>query len=186
VTPTRTRPRTLVTKDVNLRIRADALGLSAEDYDVERVEITELYSGVVELEKSGEDIDRFYAQGSLPLPDPYYCSNEFVHLKTPAEPVADRAGQGGPRATSVSCRSRRLKDGIWGVRPRNKEQVFALDLLINDNMKLVTLIGKAGTGKTLLAIAAGLQKTAEEANLPAHPRVAPDHAAGSRHGLSAR
>jgi PhoH-like ATPase len=58
---------------------------------------------------------------------------------------------------------KRLKDGVWGVRARNKEQAFALDLLMNDEIRLVTLVGKAGTGKTLLAIAAGLQKTAEEA-----------------------
>jgi PhoH-like ATPase len=57
---------------------------------------------------------------------------------------------------------RRLREGCWGIRPRNKEQHFCLDLLLNDDIKLVTLVGKAGTGKTLLAIAAGLQKVAEE------------------------
>jgi PhoH-like ATPase len=57
---------------------------------------------------------------------------------------------------------RRFKDSVWGIRPRNKEQHFALDLLLNDDIKLVTLVGKAGTGKTLLAIAAGLQKVIEE------------------------
>ena len=152
---------TLVTKDVNLRIRADALGLSAEDYDAERVEITEVYSGVVEIEKSGEEIDRFYAQGSLPLPDPYYCPNEFVHLKNPLNPSQTALGKVDLERERIVPITR-LKDGIWGVRPRNKEQVFAMDLLLNDDVKLVTLIGKAGTGKTLLAIAAGLQKTAEE------------------------
>ncbi len=151
----------LVTKDINLRIRADALGISAEDYDAERVELTEVYSGVVEIEKTGEEIDRFYAQGWLPLPDPYYCPNEFVHLKNPLNASQTALGKvdlGKERIVPIT----RLKEGIWGVRPRNKEQVFALDLLMNDDIKLVTLIGKAGTGKTLLAIAAGLQKTAEE------------------------
>ena len=57
---------------------------------------------------------------------------------------------------------RKLRDGVWGIRPRNKEQHFALDLLLNDDVKLVTLVGKAGTGKTLLALAAGLQKVVEE------------------------
>ena len=151
----------LVTKDINLRIRADALGIFAEDYDAERVELTEVYSGVVEIEKTGEEIDKFYAQGWLPLSDPYYCPNEFVHLKNPLNPSQTALGKvdlGKERIVPIT----RLKDGIWGVRPRNKEQVFALDLLMNDDIKLVTLIGKAGTGKTLLAIAAGLQKTAEE------------------------
>ena len=58
------------------------------------------------------------------------------------------------------------KEGVWGIRARNKEQHYALDLLLNDDVKLVTLVGKAGTGKTLLAIAAGLQKTTEEGDLP--------------------
>ena len=55
-----------------------------------------------------------------------------------------------------------LKDGVWGIRPRNREQTFAFDLLMNDSVKLATLVGKAGTGKTLLAIAAGLQQVVEE------------------------
>jgi PhoH-like ATPase len=155
-------PTILVTKDVNLRIRADALGLAAEDYDAERVELTELYSGVVEIEKTTEEIDRFYAQGSLPLPDPYFCPNEFVHLKNPLNPSQTALGKidvEGERIVPIT----RLKDGVWGIRPRNKEQAFALDLLMNDDIKLVTFVGKAGTGKTMLAIAAGLQKTTEEA-----------------------
>jgi PhoH-like ATPase len=154
-------PVILVSKDVNLRIRADAMGLLAEDYDAERVEITDLYSGVVEIEKSGEEIDRFYSTGSLSLPDPYFCPNEFVHLKNPLNPSQTALGKidlTGERIVPIM----RMKDGVWGIRPRNKEQAFALDLLMNDNIKLVTFVGKAGTGKTLLAIAAGLQKTAEE------------------------
>ncbi|MCC7384366.1 MAG: PhoH family protein [Deltaproteobacteria bacterium] len=154
-------PTILVTKDTNLRIRADALGLMAEDYDAERVELTELYSGVVEIEASGEEIDRFYSQGALPLPDPYYYPNEFVHLKNSANPSQTALGKVSLEQERV-VPIMRVKDGVWGVRPRNKEQAFALDLLLNDDVKLVTFVGKAGTGKTLLAIAAGLQKTAEE------------------------
>jgi PhoH-like ATPase len=152
----------LVTKDVNLRLRADALGLEAEDYDHDRVEITELYTGVMELELSGEEIDLFYKQGFLPLTDLYHYPNEFVHLK-------DRANASHSALGKVSLEQERvvpitrLKDGVWGVRPRNKEQSFAIDLLMDDSVKLVTLVGKAGTGKTLLAIAAGLHKATEEA-----------------------
>ncbi|MCK6546800.1 PhoH family protein [Myxococcota bacterium] len=152
----------LVTKDVNLRIRADALGLYAEDYDVDRQEITELYTGMVELEVPGSEIDAFYAQGSVPLPDPYYFPNQFVHLKDAANPSHSALGKvslDNERIVPIT----RLKEGVWGVRPRNKEQSFALDLLMNDDIKLVTLVGKAGTGKTLLAIAVGLHKATEEA-----------------------
>ena len=152
----------LVTKDVNLRIRADALGIEAEDFDPEKVELEELYSGMVEIEVSGEEIDLFYAQGFLPLSDPYYFPNEFVHLKNSANPTHAALGKISLEEQKIVTVTR-FKDGLWGVRPRNKEQTFAMDLLTNDEIKLVTLVGKAGTGKTLLAIAAGLQKTAEEA-----------------------
>ncbi len=151
----------LVTKDVNLRIRADALDIQAEDYDAERVEITELYSGVVELEMEGEKIDEFYRSGRVSLPDPYYNPNEFVHLRDPLNPSHTALGKLELDEEAV-VPIRRLKDGVWGVRPRNKEQSFALDLLMTDEVSLVTLVGKAGTGKTLLAIAAGLHKVTEE------------------------
>ncbi len=154
-------PCILVTKDVNLRIRADALGLEAEDYDHDRVEITELYTGVVEMEVSGEDVDLFYSQGHLPLPDPYHAPNEFVHLKNAANPSHSALGKVSLEMERVVPITR-LKDGVWGVRPRNKEQSFAVDLLMDDSIKLVTLVGKAGTGKTLLAIAAGMHKATEE------------------------
>jgi len=151
----------LVTKDVNLRIRADALGLKAADYDAEKVEITELYSGVVEIDATGEQIDGFYREGRFTLPDPYYHPNEFVHLRDPNNPSHTALGK-VDLAHNAVVRLKPMKDGVWGVRPRNKEQTFALDLLLNDDINLVTLVGKAGTGKTLLAIAAGLHKVTEE------------------------
>jgi len=160
----------LVTKDVNLRIRADALGLTAEDYDVEQITIEELYPGYAELQVSAQAIASFYQDGRLSietlraqaeaLPAQLY-NNEYVLLKN---------REGGPQTAlgrldltgGMVLPIRKLREGCWGIRPRNKEQHFALDLLLNDDIKLVTLVGKAGTGKTLLAIAAGLQKVAEE------------------------
>lgn len=155
------RRTVLVTKDVNLRIRADVLGVEAEDYDVERVELDELYGGMVEVDFTAPEIDLFYGQGWLPIPDPYYYPSEFVHLRDPSNPAHSALGKVS-LADERLVPIKRFKDGVWGVRPRNKEQSFAFDLLMNDDIKLVTLVGKAGTGKTLLAIAAGLQKTAEE------------------------
>jgi PhoH-like ATPase len=151
----------LVTKDVNLRLRADALGLIAEDYDHDRVEIVEFYTGMVEMDVDGEQIDQFYSQGFLPLDDPYYPPNEFVHLRDRANPSHSALGKLSREAARV-VPINRMKDGLWGIRPRNKEQSFAIDLLTDDSIKLVTLVGKAGTGKTLLAIAAGLHKATEE------------------------
>ena len=154
-------PCILVTKDVNLRVRADAVGLETEDYDHEKVEITELYTGVADIELDGAEVDLFYSQGWLPLPDLYHFPNEFLHLKDRTNASHSALGkvdlvQG--RIVPIT----RLKDGVWGVRPRNKEQSFAIDLLMDDSVKLVTLVGKAGTGKTLMAIAAGLHKATEE------------------------
>jgi PhoH-like ATPase len=157
-------PTVFVTKDTNLRIRADALGLHAEDYDVEGVELDELWSGVAELEVSPESVNDFYAGGALPWqpegdPPP---PNEFVVLRDRENPQHSAVGKySAPRQAFVQL-IRTPKEGVWGIRPRNKEQSFALDLLLNDDIRLVTIVGKAGTGKTLLAIAAGLQKTMEE------------------------
>ena len=150
-----------VTKDVNLRIRADALGLVVEDYDTERTDIRELYSGVIDLEVSGDEIDTFYRTGKLGLPDPYYYPNQFAYLRDPANSSHTALGKIDLDNLCVEPLIK-LKDGMWGIRPRNKEQSFAADILMNDQIKLVTLVGKAGTGKTLLAIAAGLQKVTEE------------------------
>jgi PhoH-like ATPase len=153
-------PVIFVTKDTNLRIRADAMGLEAEDYTEEQVDISELYSGVAEIDLPGEDVDRFYSDGKLVLSQklsPHQC----VLLRNAANADHSALGRYQAREGCVVPLAR-LGSGVWGVRPRNKEQHFALDLLLQDDVKLVTLVGKAGTGKTLLAIAAGLQKVVEE------------------------
>ncbi len=151
----------LVTKDVNMRIRGDALGLRVEDFDTERSNIDELYSGVAEIEVPAKDIDTFYESGKLELSDPYYYPNQFAFLKDASNPQHTALGKINRDAQLVEAVNQ-VKDGMWGIRPRNKEQVFAADVLMNDQIKLITLVGKAGTGKTLMAIAAGLQKVTEE------------------------
>ena len=151
----------LVTKDVNVRIRGDAIGLRVEDFDTERSNIDELYSGVADIDVPTKDIDTFYETGRLDLSDPYYFPNQFAFLKDATNPQHTALGKINRDAQVVEALSQ-IKDGMWGIRPRNKEQVFAADVLMNDQVKLVTLVGKAGTGKTLMAIAAGLQKVTEE------------------------
>ncbi|RME24720.1 MAG: PhoH family protein [Deltaproteobacteria bacterium] len=153
-----------ITKDVNLRIKADVLDIRAEDYDTERVSIDEIYTGVKEVEVDAALIDRFYTEGGLDVDEVSGLESEpnmFVHL-------ADSMDNSHTALARISPDGRRLqalrkpKGGLWGIHPRNREQVFAVDILLDDRIKLVTLAGKAGTGKTLLAIAAGLYKTAEE------------------------
>jgi PhoH-like ATPase len=152
-----------VTKDINLRIRADALGLITEDYENDKIENPEVYMGVREVEVGKADIDSFYAHGELqPQGSNGVYPNEFALLKDRDAPNHTALSKFNAAKGKFVPLLKSLKEGAWGLRPRNKEQSFALDLLINDEIKLVTIVGKAGTGKTLLAIAAGLQKTMEE------------------------
>ncbi|HMK73638.1 MAG TPA: PhoH family protein [Myxococcaceae bacterium] len=154
-----------ITKDTSLRIRADAIGLEAQDYDTQRVEISELYTGHRELLVSREVVDQMYRAGAeVPIPDGQTLApNEFVLLKDETNPSHTAMGRMSPAKNRLVPLVRVVKEGVWGIRPRNMEQSYTLDLLLNDEVKLVTIVGKAGTGKTLLAIAAGLHKTTEEA-----------------------
>jgi len=153
-------PVVLVTKDTNLRIKADALGLRAEDYESDNITLDELYSGEKELDVEPGAIEEFYAKGELSAADPKPFPNEFVLIKNSANPsqtALARYSQQKKALTPIMG----VKHGVWGISARNKQQQFALDLLLNDDIRLVTLVGRAGTGKTLLALAAGLEKTIE-------------------------
>lgn len=154
-------PTIFVTKDVNLRIRADSLGLTSMDFEAERIDIDELYSGMIELPVSGADVDTFYSQNTLDLAESTLKANQYVLLRDRENSSHSALGR-FDGTTRKLVPLRKIKEGIWGIRPRNKEQHCALDLLLADDIKLVTLVGKAGTGKTMLAIAAGLQKVVEE------------------------
>jgi PhoH-like ATPase len=150
-------PTILVTKDINLRIRADALGLQAEDYETGRIQLSDLYSGTFALEVPAEKLLAFRANGELELdapanPNEYCTLTETGNTKRAALARVDASGR--KLVPIMDCR-----DGIWGIKPRNREQHFAFDALLDDRVKLVTLMGKAGTGKTLLAMAAGLKRT---------------------------
>ncbi len=154
-----------ITKDTNLRIRADALGLVSQDFEPERVEISELYSGIAERVVSAEVINQLYRPGAevdVPQLDEL-IANQFVLFKDAANPSHTAMGRYDLERKRVVPLNRQAKEGVWGVRARNMEQTFLIDLLLNDDIKLVTIVGKAGTGKTLMAIAAGLQKVTEEA-----------------------
>lgn len=152
-------PVVLVTKDLNLRIKADVLGLEAEDFLSDRVDVQELYAGFRESAVPGEEIDGFYRLGGLDWDhNPPPCPNEFVLLRNPEFPSQSAlARYRGGRLHPLRLEG----EAPWGIRPRNKEQRFALELLLDNSVKLVTLVGSAGTGKTLLALAAGLELAVE-------------------------
>ncbi len=153
-------PTIFVTKDVNLRVRADALGLRAEDYKADKIDIQELYSGVSTVTVAPEQLDFYRTEHYLDAreePLDRLQPNEFVLLQESGNPRNTALGRYEARQGRI-VQLQVPREGTWDIRPRNKEQRFALDLLLNDEIKLVTLVGKAGTGKTLLAIAAGLEK----------------------------
>lgn len=154
-------PVILVTKDTNLRIKADAVGLKAEDYESDKVSIEELYTGFTVLDVTPETVDRFYGQGWAET-DESLMPNQYVVLRDAGNPSHTGLAKFVAAQKRLVPVARIGKEGVWSIHPRNREQTCALDALLDDSIKLVTLVGKAGTGKTLLAIAAGLHKTAEE------------------------
>jgi PhoH-like ATPase len=150
-----------VTMDTNLRIRADALGMVAQNYENQRVEFDSLTSGIVELDVEGSEIDAFFRDGKVPVGDPAPAPNTCVLLRDRTNASHTALGRYDAAKRSIAA-LRVPRDGVLNVRPRNKEQSFALDLLLDESIRIVTLVGKAGTGKTLLALAAGLKRTVED------------------------
>lgn len=154
-------PVIFVTKDTNLRIKADAVGLIAQDYESDKVSFDDLYSGTAEVTVDKALVDRFYGQGYVDLEGDFY-PNQCITLVDEANASHTAIGRFQSPLRRLVPLVRPPKEGAWGIHPRNREQQFALDLLFNDDIQLVTLVGKAGTGKTLLAIAAGLYKSADQ------------------------
>ncbi|NLE85257.1 MAG: PhoH family protein [Myxococcales bacterium] len=154
------RPTIFITMDVSLRIRADALGLTSQAYEHQTVDVDALDPGVIEVPVDAERLQRFFSEGQLELDESHHLvANVSVMLRGPN----DRTGLGRYDAAKRVVRALLTpREGIVGIRPRNREQAFAMDLLLDDNVRLVTLLGMAGTGKTLLALAAGLQRVVEE------------------------
>ena len=154
----KTHPTVFVTMDTNLRIRADALGVASQTYENPRVQDLDLENSVVEVCVSPADIEAFFAQGQVAVSHHDLYPNAGVLLRN--EQALNHTALGrydDQRAAVVALRVPR--EGFMGIRPRNKEQSIALDLLLDDSVRLVSLLGKAGTGKTLLALAVGLHRT---------------------------
>jgi PhoH-like ATPase len=176
-----------ISKDINLRVKADALGVEVEDFEADRVDTDWLYTGEAEIVVPGELIDELYNERQLPLDRvrPYL----FTTHRRPA--INRSAGTNQPSSDeqipievftnqflllrdsgddSHTGLARSLGDTghlipvagprrpVFGIMARNVHQTMALDLLLDDEIKLVTMLGSAGTGKTLLALAAGMHK----------------------------
>ncbi len=151
----------VVTKDINMRVKCDALGVLSEDYQGHDIvkDPDELFVGIRDCLVDDELIDQFYAGEEVCLPDELEENlkpNEFIMLVSSANNKKTALTQF--QRPAVPLKKIMQYDNIWGVKPRNKEQTFAFSLLMNPDIPVVSLIGKAGTGKTLLAIAAGLEQ----------------------------
>ena len=163
-------PVVLVTKDTNLRIKADAVGLTAQDYTTDKVDLADLYPGFCELWVSADQIDRVKEEGGLPMAELPEGSggpaglqaNEGVTLVDQLQPNHTLLARFDARSAALLPLQKAPKVRLGRIQPRNREQTFALDLLLDAAVQLVTLVGKAGTGKTLLALAAGLHQVADE------------------------
>jgi PhoH-like ATPase len=152
----RLREVVLVTKDANVRIKADGLGLPAEDYRNDKVDLHDLYEEALEVFVPEQTIDDLYLTQFTAVPEGLRLApNQCLTLLT------DNGTNKSALVTYVHSEQALFlidpKISAQGLMPRNREQAFALELLTDDNIKLVTLVGKAGTGKTLLALAAGLE-----------------------------
>ena len=155
------QPVVLVTKDTNLRIKADAVGLIAEDYETDKVDIEELYTGRGEVAVSEQDLQELHHNGFLRLEGEWH-DNQCLLLHCDSQPEHRVYSRYLSRGHGVVSCAPLPHQGISRLEPRNAEQRFAFDLLLDPKVQLVTLVGKAGTGKTLLALAAGLHQVADE------------------------
>lgn len=149
-----------ITKDINLRIKAEAIGIVAQDYEKEKIKMEQLYQGYREMPVGGDIIDKFYKNKSVKIKDEL-TANEFVILKDEASPQKSALAKYDTKSKSLVSLVYK-ESPVWGLKPLNTEQKFAFELLLSDNVQLLTLIGVPGAGKTLLSLAAGLQKTIDE------------------------
>ena len=146
-----------VSKDINVRLKADALGIQVQDFEKEKADYDKLYTGWQALTVSAEIINAMYKQEEVTLDGVDLLGTECVLLVDEDNPKHTGMGR-----AVASDRVRPLNpnyETAWKVQPRSKEQRMALELLMDPEVALVTLIGQAGTGKTLLALAAGMAST---------------------------
>ena len=146
-----------VSKDINARLKADAMGIEVADFEKEKADFDQLYTGFRRLQVEAATISQLHQGKSLRLDNEEFLTNEFVLLVDVANEKHTSIGR--------AVDSHQLKplnaayESAWNLRPRSKEQRAALELLMDPEVALVSLVGQAGTGKTLLALAAGLTNT---------------------------
>ncbi len=166
-----------ISKDINARVKCDALGIPAEDFEADRVDTDWLYTGSASIRVPGELIDDLYNERQLPLdrisdyltaPSPTNGPVRFDPVPNQFLLMTNEADDSHTGLARVLADTGHLvpvsgpRKPVFGIMARNLQQTMAMDLLLDDEIRLVTLIGPAGTGKTLLAMAAGMQKVMKE------------------------
>jgi len=160
----KTRKVVVVSRDINMRVKCDALGLMTEDYQAEQVVESSdgLYTGRTEILVDEQQVDMFYEGKEVYISENVELSpNQFLMLISNSNQkktaLARFISHSHPLKKIIGSSAR-----IWNTSPRNKEQQFAMEILMDPNIPVVSLVGKAGSGKTLLALAAGLEQTFEK------------------------
>jgi PhoH-like ATPase len=148
----------LVTRDASLRIKAAQLGVVVQDYRADVVKVDESYSGVVEVAVAPEVVDRMYRDGKAPIPGEGLAVNQFVVLGAGSQSALGQVIESGGEAIAVRVPGQRR---VFGTESKNVRQAFALELLMNPDIPAVSIMGPPGTGKTFLALAAGLEQVLE-------------------------
>ncbi len=159
-----TRKVVLVSRDINMRVIADAVGLVSEDFQNNQVVDTSenIFDGCATVLVDDQIIDRFYEKQSVYLEDHGLFPNQYVMLVSNANEKKTALGRFISKAMPLRQLLSNKKSKVWGITPRNKEQSFLIDALMDPSIEIVTAIGKAGSGKTICAIAAGLEQTIDE------------------------
>jgi len=150
----------VVSKDINLRVKCDVLGLEAEDYDKDKIatDVDTIYGGVKTLFVPSSTINELYASGQATIENVVAYPNQFFILKSEEKESHSGIARFKGGAFKLCC----FPKDLWSIIPRNAEQKMAMELLMDSSVKLVTLIGKAGSGKTLLSLASALHHVINE------------------------
>ncbi|MCD4828122.1 MAG: PhoH family protein [Candidatus Cloacimonetes bacterium] len=154
----------LVSKDANVRIKADAVGLTAENYESDKVNFEELFTGISEIEVTEKNYQAFGQEGFLAAGKQNLYPNEFVRLVNKRRKGDNVLARYSHENKAFYPLTHYTGQPVFGIQPRNEEQRMAFDLLLDNDVRLVSLAGIAGTGKTLLAMAAGLNQVVEDNN----------------------
>lgn len=153
---------TLVSKDANVRIKADSVGINAENFETDTIKFDEYYTGWEPLELESEAFSQIAVRKFLPNSYGEFYPHEFAKITDKDNPDSVRIMKFMSSNNSFYLPQHYYGQEVFGIKARNFEQEMALELLLDDSIRLVSLSGRAGTGKTLLAMAAGLHKVVEE------------------------